>query len=165
MLTKNSDFNQLSLRDQSLVMALSVVFDRVCGLPPEDKDDLFEAAKAYAAAADGSEEQQSAHRAMLEILDQSQGTLLTLQPDEPAAPGSDPTAWCDHVRGRIRELRKERGWSQEELANKAGLTQSHISRLESGTHSPSSMTVEKIAKAFDMPPSSLDPCATESDAS
>lgn len=161
MLTKNSESNQLSLRDQSLVIALGVVFDRVSGLPQDDKDDLFEVARAYAVAGEGTEEQQSAHRAMLEILDQSQGTLRTLQSIDPTAPDVGPTAWCDQVRSRIHGLRKQRGWSQVELANQAGLTQSHVSRLESGMHSPSSLTVEKIAKAFGVPPSELDPAAAE----
>ncbi len=32
----------------------------------------------------------------------------------------------------IRKARLEKGWSQQELAKKSGLTQSHVSRVEQG---------------------------------
>ena len=51
----------------------------------------------------------------------------------------------------IREMRKEKGWSQPELAKQSGLSQSLISLIEKG-YSPTSLTVKSIkglAKAID----------------
>lgn len=49
---------------------------------------------------------------------------------------------------RIREIRKERRWSQAELAQKAGMAQTSISEIEREQISPSVDTVERIAAAL-----------------
>jgi DNA-binding XRE family transcriptional regulator len=49
---------------------------------------------------------------------------------------------------KIIEARRAAGLSQEELARRAGLRQETISRLESGKHSPTIRTVEKIDAAL-----------------
>jgi transcriptional regulator with XRE-family HTH domain len=51
---------------------------------------------------------------------------------------------------RLRNLRIQRGWSQEELAKRARIQQHHISSLERSAAMPSLLTLELIAKAFDM---------------
>ncbi len=56
----------------------------------------------------------------------------------------------------IRKRRDELNMTQEQLAEKAGLPQSHISRLEVGKHTPTRATIEKIAAALDTEPSKLD---------
>lgn len=48
----------------------------------------------------------------------------------------------------IIEERRAAGLSQEELARRAGVRQETISRLESGKHSPTVRTVEKIERAL-----------------
>lgn len=48
---------------------------------------------------------------------------------------------------RVRQVRKERGWTQEVLAKKARVPQSSISMLESGSHRGSPHIVE-IADAL-----------------
>jgi len=45
-------------------------------------------------------------------------------------------------------LRLDEGLSQEELAARAGMRQSVISRIENGESEPRIETVNKIAKAF-----------------
>lgn len=57
----------------------------------------------------------------------------------------------------IRQRRSELGLTQAELARGAGLRQSHVSRLESGKHAPSALTLERIAKAMKINASDLDP--------
>jgi len=57
---------------------------------------------------------------------------------------------------RIRTRRGELGWTQEVLAEKSGLPQSHISRLEAGQHAPTAKTIQQLAKALDLEPSQLD---------
>jgi transcriptional regulator with XRE-family HTH domain len=52
----------------------------------------------------------------------------------------------------LRAYRTERGLSQNQLAQKAGLTYSAISRLESGNRLPKRKTVENLAKALELGP-------------
>jgi transcriptional regulator with XRE-family HTH domain len=51
---------------------------------------------------------------------------------------------------RIRKLRKARGMSQQDLANKARLSRVFITRLEAGQQDPSLSTINAIAKALDV---------------
>jgi transcriptional regulator with XRE-family HTH domain len=50
----------------------------------------------------------------------------------------------------IEALRESRGWTQAELAGRAGLGQNHISMIENNRHVAGLLTLGKIAKAFDM---------------
>jgi transcriptional regulator with XRE-family HTH domain len=50
----------------------------------------------------------------------------------------------------IKTLRKERGWSQAELATKVGGDAGQISRYETGKISPSIDLVVRFAEAFDV---------------
>ncbi len=75
--------------------------------------------------------------------------------DEPMPPGLKK--WADHVGRRIRELRKSAGMKREDLAAAAGLTESHISRLENAEHSATHMTLTKIAKALGVEVGEIDP--------
>lgn len=56
------------------------------------------------------------------------------------------------LRQRIRELRKEKGWTQEELAKRSGLDRGYIANLE-GSKSiqrPSADAFIKLARAFNI---------------
>ncbi|TDV17243.1 helix-turn-helix domain-containing protein [Paraburkholderia caballeronis] len=48
----------------------------------------------------------------------------------------------------VRRLREARGWSQEQLAEHAGLNRSYVGEIERGTVIASIVTVEKLARAF-----------------
>ena len=50
---------------------------------------------------------------------------------------------------KIRELRKHKGWSQAELARRAGTRQPVIARIEQGKVSPSLPLLERIARALE----------------
>lgn len=54
-----------------------------------------------------------------------------------------------HLAKRIRQLRKEYGYTQEELAEKTGINYKHLQRLE-GKNPPAIRidTLEKIANVF-----------------
>jgi transcriptional regulator with XRE-family HTH domain len=54
----------------------------------------------------------------------------------------------DSVTARLSALRTLNGLSLEELARRAGLTKSYLSKLERGVSQPSIATVLKLAKAF-----------------
>ncbi|WP_067847334.1 helix-turn-helix domain-containing protein [Nocardia lijiangensis] len=55
-----------------------------------------------------------------------------------------------HELGRqIRAAREARGWSQTELATRAGMRQHAVSRLEAGDVVPTITTLERIAAALE----------------
>lgn len=51
---------------------------------------------------------------------------------------------------RIKELRKERKWSQKELGEKVDVSESFISKVESGKKQPSREVTAKIAEVFNI---------------
>ena len=55
------------------------------------------------------------------------------------------------IGGRIAELRKIRNLNQNELAEKAQLTQESVSRLERGVILPSLKTMDRVAQALEIP--------------
>ena len=52
---------------------------------------------------------------------------------------------------RIRSLRTNRGFSQDELAEKSSISPKHLGKIERGTVNASIDCVTSIAKALDMP--------------
>jgi transcriptional regulator with XRE-family HTH domain len=55
----------------------------------------------------------------------------------------------------LRELRTERGMSQETLALEAGLNRGYYSGVERGKRNIALANVEKLARALDLPPSAI----------
>lgn len=55
----------------------------------------------------------------------------------------------------LRTARKQREWTQEELAERSGVQAGEISRLEAGKRDPQVSTVEKLAAALEVPPGRL----------
>ncbi len=51
---------------------------------------------------------------------------------------------------RVKELRKNKGFTQEQIAERIGIEPPNISKLEKGTHFPLPENIEKIAKALDV---------------
>ena len=51
---------------------------------------------------------------------------------------------------RLKELRKEKGLSQEALSKKAGLDRTYEGKIERGQKSPSLNTIAKLAKALEI---------------
>jgi transcriptional regulator with XRE-family HTH domain len=56
---------------------------------------------------------------------------------------------------RLRQLRLDAGWTQEQLAERAGITTTYTSDLERGTKVPSLTIVLRISRAFRMPVADL----------
>lgn len=51
---------------------------------------------------------------------------------------------------RLRQLRIARGWTQEQLAEAAGITSTYTSDLERGEKVPSLSILLRLARAFDI---------------
>ncbi|MEO0129258.1 MAG: helix-turn-helix transcriptional regulator [candidate division WOR-3 bacterium] len=56
---------------------------------------------------------------------------------------------------RVRQLREDKNLSQEQLAEKADLHPTFIGKIERAEINPSIITLEKIARAFNIPLSQL----------
>ena len=55
----------------------------------------------------------------------------------------------------VRQLRKNRGLSQEVFSGLVGIARSHLAMIESGSKQANFETVWRIANAFDMAPHEL----------
>lgn len=55
----------------------------------------------------------------------------------------------------LRAARLRRGMTQDDLASKTGIDQTHISSIEIGRRYPSDETVKRLAKALRITPSAL----------
>lgn len=55
------------------------------------------------------------------------------------------------VGDKVRELRKARGWLQQDLADRAGVSMQTVSNLETRRHVPETATLAKIARALGVP--------------
>ncbi len=54
------------------------------------------------------------------------------------------------MNNRLRALRAERDWTQQELAAKVGVSRQTINAIESGKYDPSLPLAFKLAGAFDL---------------
>jgi transcriptional regulator with XRE-family HTH domain len=55
----------------------------------------------------------------------------------------------------LRQLRQEKGWSQEAFADEAGLHRTYISDLERSARNPTITVVDKLASALGVTPGRL----------
>ncbi|MDA2912900.1 helix-turn-helix transcriptional regulator [Acidobacteriia bacterium AH_259_A11_L15] len=52
---------------------------------------------------------------------------------------------------RVRALRRRRGWSQEELASRAGIHPTYLGGIERGERNPALANIAAIARALGVP--------------
>jgi putative transcriptional regulator len=50
----------------------------------------------------------------------------------------------------LKEIRRQKGWSQKDLADESGVGQDTISGIESGRHEPRPSTLRKLANALEV---------------
>ena len=55
----------------------------------------------------------------------------------------------------VAEIRRQRGWSQEDLAFESGLHRTYISGIERGARNPTILVLEQLASALGVRPSIL----------
>lgn len=51
---------------------------------------------------------------------------------------------------RLKELRKQKGWTQKELANMLDIRYSHLNKYENGMHAPPLEKLTQLADIFDV---------------
>ena len=71
------------------------------------------------------------------------------------ARGSQETRLVAVFAGNVRRLRKERGLSQEELAEAAGVHRTYVGMIERGEKNVTIYNIERIALALKVRPGSL----------
>lgn len=71
---------------------------------------------------------------------------------KPAYAGSSPLL---RFADRVRRLRESRGWSQEELAERADRHFTFVSQLERGERAPGLLTILRVADALGVDPGDL----------
>ena len=54
----------------------------------------------------------------------------------------------ENLGNKIKQLRKANGWTQEQLAEKIGIDNKHLSRIEKGYHMPNYQIIKKLAQIF-----------------
>jgi transcriptional regulator with XRE-family HTH domain len=57
----------------------------------------------------------------------------------------------------VAQLRLSKGWNQVDLANRAGIHPSTMSRIETGRHKAEAANFRKVAEALDVEPSLITP--------
>lgn len=55
------------------------------------------------------------------------------------------------MKNKIKVLRAERDWTQEDLSVKTGISRQTINAIEKGKVIPSVISMQKIAKTFEVP--------------
>lgn len=59
------------------------------------------------------------------------------------------------IGNRIQKYRTQRNLTQEQVAEKAGISQKHLSRIEKGYHNPRFDMIIQVAKALNVPTDAL----------
>jgi len=141
---------------RSVALAVSILAPRFRRLAQPDRDAIAELIQHWCTT-DDREEQDSAIRAIEELLAQVPVSVRPLLAGEAKPISGKRRCWAEHVGRTIRAMREQAGLSQAELGEHSGLTQSHISRLENAEHSPTHLTLTKIAGALGIDVKMLDP--------
>ena len=138
--------------------AIAVLIERIASLDKEIKDDLV-AVIMDVQNCSSQEDLQEVEQTVRELLfPQAYGNMIVGSGGNPQ--GSETLlGWSKQIGERIRQLREKIDWTQKQLAEKSGLRQSHISRLETGQHSPSHKTIVALAKALGCTIAEIDPGA------
>jgi transcriptional regulator with XRE-family HTH domain len=55
----------------------------------------------------------------------------------------------------VRKLRLEKGWSQEDYADRARIHRTYVSDIERGARNPTATVIEKLAKPLGISPGRL----------
>jgi ribosome-binding protein aMBF1 (putative translation factor) len=132
--------------------------DVFLGLRQAQRERVCQLARLYQGT-ENEEEQNEIWEVMAEILFPNPRDMVATKIDDERSRDSGNTLakHREYVGTQIKKWRRRLRMSQEELAKKAGIPQSHVCRLETGKHAPSYLTIERLATALGVKPSQLDP--------
>lgn len=159
MATGMDQVRKLTSDQRALVVAAQLIADRVSQMSEGDQEDMFGFLRDLWSATT-EEEREAADEAIWELVARESMTVHEMDME---AGGGTLKKWKTLIGERVKELRKERSWTQEKLAEASGLPQSHISRIERGDLSPSHLTLEKIASALGLHVKDIDTTYCEDD--
>ncbi|WP_066186373.1 MULTISPECIES: helix-turn-helix domain-containing protein [Gracilibacillus] len=60
-----------------------------------------------------------------------------------------------YIGQNLKKIRKYKGWTQQELANKIGINLQNLSKIERGVNHPTFQTLEKIMQTLEVTPNEL----------
>jgi DNA-binding XRE family transcriptional regulator len=130
---------------------------RFLELPKETREQIDELRDLFAQCDDPNERDEIIRTAVEILMPASLGKLAPLDQGVSREAKAKVAAYRKAVGDNVRDLRERRGLTQDELARKSGLPQSHISRLEHGKHTSTSETIRRLAKALRTTRGRIDP--------
>jgi ribosome-binding protein aMBF1 (putative translation factor) len=134
------------------------LLDRILTLRPAQQRKILQLIKLHQEAASPRESEEIGEVLAEILFRDSQDMAATPIGDEPSAnAGETLRKHRMYVATQIKKRRRQLKMSQQDLAARAGIPQSHVCRLETGKHAPTYLTIEKLANALDVAPSQLDP--------
>lgn len=139
-------------------VAIELLAMRIGRLSPDDCVDFAELIDEIRRQDITDEERDEAVGAMQELLTRAHRPTPQLHrvPQDSHRP-AELERWASHVGNAVKALRQEQKLTQAQLAAAAGLPQSHLSRIETAKLSPSSHTIDRLAKALGVEPARIDP--------
>ena len=150
----SSPFRPAQMRVEEAAIALLI--ERIASLDSDVKDDLVKVFMDVQSCTTPEEQEEIEQTVRELIFPQVYGDLIVGNAGN-ANGAAKLGKWSERIGECIKRLRKEKNWSQEQLAEASGLPQPHISKLENGQHSPSHKTVVALANALGVKTSELDP--------
>jgi len=136
--------------------AIAILLDRIVGLDQEVKDDLMAVLMEIPKGASSGEVAEAEETIRELLYPDLAGDLIVGKAGNPQST-EKLAKWKQGIGERIKGLRTAKNMRQEDLAKAASLPQSHISRLETGQHSPSHKTVLALALALGVDVREIDP--------
>lgn len=161
--SQKGELRSLDTDQKAIALAVSIFMDRIAQLSAADREVVWKLARCMNDCS-SKDEVEEVQEALLEVLDQQPVDAVSFDLEKaPETVDSDAQnrfdRWKEFIGGAVKQARSKAGLTQEQLAEKSGLPQSHISRIECSRLSPSSATIEKIAAALGLDPGDIDPAA------
>lgn len=156
---EDNKVHQISLADvgpEDIIIAW--LLKRFKELPNESLKDFYSLMEMLINPETPAEEHEDIFKTMREILfPHLIGTVRIVHTGQEEQTPDKVQSRINWVGSTVKKYRKQKEWTQMDLAEKSGLRQPQISRLEMGVHSPSFKTLEKIANALSIAIGELDP--------
>jgi ribosome-binding protein aMBF1 (putative translation factor) len=144
----------LDLDRSAMTMAVALLARRLRELSEADRRDVFELF-GLLRDAETPAEAEEVLATLAETLTNHPATARPMPLDDAPAPAA-LRRWMKTIGSRVREARRRAGLTQAQLAERSGIPQPHLSRLERGEHSPSAITRKKLAAGLGLPPDAFE---------